>query len=555
MLCARRTIAHEIETMKKEPGPRPHYYGNYTADKNRTRSAKKIMEFLLIWLVGLVAVLVSLMVWLDIPAFLYTYYRQLRISKLLDNANIPSHWLWGNAPYVMDMKPEERFHLWTTRVQENRVKMSRFWVGPTMMMVVLVHPDPIRNILKEPKNMAVYRMLKPWIGDGLLVSEGKKWFRNRRLLTPAFHYEILKPYVQVSNSCLDIMLEQWQRSADKKEPVKVFDSVSFLTLDILLQCAFSYKSDCQRTRKSAPYVNAIYTLLLLAVNRFLNPIHHIDWIYWLTSSGREMRKQCNIVHKQSEKVIKERKKALGLEGEGADRDKALEVAKQQRKYLDFLDILLTAADEDGSGLTDLEIRDEADTFMFEGHDTTTSGISWTLYCLAKYPEHQEKIRDEVRNVLMGREWLEYDDLKELKYTHWCIKEAMRLYPPVLEIHRQLSKDTELNGIVIPKGTRVTVNMPSLHHHPDIWENPNEYDPLRFHPSNAEGRDPYAYFPFAAGHRNCIGQTFALNEERVVIATILNNFRISLVPDHRVVPTPLGVLKSTSDILLNLEPCT
>ena len=505
------------------------------------------------WLVGSVAILVALTFWLDLPTTLYTYYRQLRISKLRQsNLGIPSHWFWGEAVQVKNMNPGDRFRLACTLVQETRAKMTTFWVGPTIMFVVLVHPDPIRYILKEPKEMSVYRMLKPWIGDGLLVSEGKKWFRNRRLLTPAFHYEILKPYVQVSNGCLDIMLEQWQRSAEKNEPVKVFNSISYLTLDVLLQCAFSYKSDCQRTKTSAPYVNAIYTILQLVFKRYLNPLYHIDWIYWLTSSGREMRKQCNIVHKQSEKVIKERKIALGLEGEGADRDKALEVAKQQRKYLDFLDILLTAADEDGSGLTDLEIRDEADTFMFEGHDTTTSGISWTLYCLAKYPEHQEKIRDEVRNVLMGREWLEYDDLKELKYTHWCIKEAMRLYPPVAQVHRLLSKDTELDGLLIPKGTRVTVNMLSLHRHPDIWENPNEYDPLRFLPNNAEGRDPYAYFPFAAGHRNCIGQNFAMNEERVVIATILNRFRISLVLGHQVVPEPIGVLKSRDDILLNLE---
>ena len=164
--------------------------------------------------------------------------------------------------------------------------------------------------------------------------------------------------------------------------------------------------------------------------------------------------------------------------------------------------------------------DEVDTFMFEGHDTTTSGISWTLYCLAKYPEHQEKIREEVKNVLMGREWLEYDDLKDLKYTQWCIKEAMRLYPPVLGLYRKLSKDIELNGVVIPQGTSVSVTIPSLHRHPDIWENPDEYYPLRFHPDNAEGRDPHAYLPFAAGFRNCIGQNFALNEERVVIATIV-----------------------------------
>ena len=504
------------------------------------------------YVVGAGAILVALALWLGIPASLYLYYRQLRISKRLDNSGIPTHWFWGNSQYLMDR--EKRFKRWTTQVQETRARLDRLWLGPAMMVVELYHPDTVRKVLKEPKD-SFYSMLKPWIGDGLLVSSGQKWFRNRRLLTPAFHYEILKPYVQVSNSCLEIMLDQWQKSVEKKEPVKTFDSISFLTLDILLQCAFSYKSDCQRTRNDTPYVKAMYTLQLLTTKRSVSALNQYDFIYWLTSDGREMKRTCDLVHEHSRRVVHQRKKALGLDGAGTDidRNKVLEIAKRDRKYLDFLDILLTAADEDGNGLTDIEIMDEVDTFMFEGHDTTTSGISWTLYCLAKYPEHQEKIRAEVRNVLMGREWLDYDDLKELKYTQWCIKEAMRLYPPVPGFFRKLSKDTELDGVVVPQGTSISVIIAALHRHPDIWENPDEYNPLRFHPSNADGRDPYAYLPFAAGHRNCIGQNFALNEERVVVATIINRFHVELVPAHHVGLQPLGVLKASNDILLNLEP--
>ena len=507
------------------------------------------MEWLHATAVG-IAILVAVAFWLDVPSSLYTYYRQLRISKRLDNSGIPTHWLWGNLFYPLD--GEERYRRRITRVQETRAKLERSWLGPTIMSVSVYHPDTVKKVLKEPKDMVLYCMLKPWIGDGLLVSGGEKWSRNRHLLTPAFHYEILKPYVQVSNHSIEIMLERWRKSAEKKKPVRVFDSVSFLMLDILLQCAFSYKSDCQMTRTNAPYVQAVNTLLLLITKRSLSPLHYFDVIYWLSSDGREMKRNCALVHKHSKGIVQERKRALGLKDMHTNRDRALKIAKQQRNYLDFLDILLMATDDDGNGLTDVEIMDEVDTFMFEGYDTTTSGISWTLYCLAKYPEHQEKIREEVRNVLMGREWLEYDDLKNLKYSLWCIKEAMRLYPPVPEFFRKLSKDTELDGVVVPRGTSIAVKMAALHRHPDIWENPNEYDPLRFHPSNAEGRDPYAYLPFSAGYRNCIGQNFALNEERVVVATIIHKFRISLVPGHRVAPKTSGVLKTSNDILLSLE---
>ena len=493
--------------------------------------------------------LAVLFLWMNLPGWLYAYYKKLQASRQLRGR--PMHWFWGNlsqvGPYDWAVKE------WMKWVQEKRGKVFRVWMGPTYMVAVLHHPDSIKKVIKEPKNMDVYHLLTPWLGDGLLISADKKWFRNRRLLTPAFHYEILKPYIPVYNTCLQMMLTKWSTSAKENNPVKLFETVGLLSLDILLQCSFSYKSDCQNIKTRHPYIRAVYVILELVTHRFLTPLHHSDWIYWLTSSGKQMKENCILVHEFSERVIRERKTALGLDGPGADRDAALEIASKQRKYLDFLDILLTAADQDGKGLSDLEIRDEADTFMFEGHDTTTSGMCWTLYCLAKHPEHQEKVREEVKSVLMGRELLEYEDLKDLKYTHWCIKEAMRLYPPVYEVYRQLSKDTEIDGVVIPKDTKVTISVRAVHRHPDIWQNPNEFDPLRFHPSNAEGRDPYAYMPFSAGYRNCIGQNFALNEEKVVIATIVSRFRLALVPDHEVKERPTGILKTQNDILLTLQP--
>ena len=432
----------------------------------------------------------------------------------------------------------------TEFVSKNRYKLTKGWIGPFQPRVVVHHCELARKVLKEPKDDNSYSLLKPWLGDGLLISQGKKWFRNRRLLTPAFHYEILKPYINVYNSCLKIMLQKWTASAEKKEPVKVFETVKLLSLDIIMRCVFSFESSCQQEgAEKDPYLQAVCNLVELTAERFVILHHRIDWIYYLSANGCKYRKACKIAHDYSEKVIKERRKTLKMNQESTNK----------RKYLDFLDILLTAADEDGNGLSDLEIRDEADTFMFEGHDTTTSGISWTLYCLAKYPEHQEKVREEVKNVLMGRECLDYDDLKELKYTQWCIKEAMRLYPPVFFFVRRASSDIELDGHLIPKGMVIDVAIRNIHRHPDTWENPNEYDPLRFHPSNAEGRDPYAYIPFSAGQRNCIGQNFALNEEKLVIASILNRFNLSLVEGHKVEMCPTVVLRTTDDILVNLTP--
>ena len=208
----------------------------------------------------------------------------------------------------------------------------------------------------------------------------------------------------------------------------------------------------------------------------MNPLYRVDWLYWLTPHGQKTRKLCDLVHKHAEKIIAERKLSL-------EYAKSREEIAEPRKYLDFLDILLKAKDNEGNGMTDLEIRNEVDTFLFEGHDTTTSGMSWTLYCLSCHPEYQDKVCEEVRSVLQGREWLEYDDLSKLKYTSWCIKEAMRLYPPIIYFFRKTSQDIEINNYLIPEGVTISVDMMFIHRNPHIWEEPTEYDPLRFQPAN------------------------------------------------------------------------
>ena len=491
--------------------------------------------------------LASLLAAVNLFGYGRTLYRQWRALKSLPGE--PGHWFWGNLD---DIKPDEESIIKTRQyMEEHRCRATKVWFGPVRPAVVVFHPDIVKKVIKEPKFAETMNLLKPWLGDSIILSSGDKWFRNRRLLTPAFHYEILKPYMSVYNSSLEVFLDMWMKSAKNGETVKLFDTISLLSLDIILQCAFSSKSDCQTTK--SPYIKAVYALVDLVADRFFTPLYMLDWIYFFLPAGRKMRKMCKIAHDHSEKVIKDRKKALGLETSGADRATVLAEAKKQRKYLDLLDILLTATDEEGIGLTDLEIRDEADIFMVGGHDTTTSSMSWTLYLLAKHPEHQEKVREEVRSVLMGREWLEYDDLKDLQYTQWCIKEAMRLYPPAPVIFKQASQDVEIEGAIIPKGVPIIVSILHLHRHPDVWENPNEFDPLRFHPSNAEGRDPYAYIPFSAGQRNCIGQNFALNEEKTIIASILNRFKLSLDEDHKVEMVPKIVLRTTNDIKVLLEP--
>ena len=504
-----------------------------------------------------VALVITLVVWLDLPRGIYRYYRKCKLLRSVPVALYLSKrrtllWplLWpllGDIPAVY--KQDEAHYMEAIEELNNPVykkqHITRIWMG-LIATVHVRHSAPLSKLLKEPKSRDIYNVLLPWLGEGLLISENKKWFRNRRLLTPAFHYEILKGYITVYNTCLFTLIEKWNKSLEEGEPVKLFETLSLMSLDIITQSAFSYNSGCQASEIKNPYTRACCELIHLCFDRFMNPLYLVDWLYWLTPHGRKMRQLCDLVHEHAEKIIAERKLSLEYTKSG-------EEIAEPRKYLDFLDILLKAKDDDGNGMTDLEIRNEVDTFMFEGHDTTTSGMSWTLYCLSRHPEYQDKVREEVRSVLQGREWLEYDDLSKLKYTSWCIKEAMRLYPPIIYFFRKTSQDIEINNYLIPEGVTISVNIMFIHRNPHIWEEPTKYDPLRFQPANIEKHGPHDYIPFSAGHRNCIGQNFAMNEMKVVIGTLVNRFSMKLDETHKVEMVPRVALKTKNDIKLYLEP--
>ena len=506
----------------------------------------------IVWLVVL-SLLTVLLLW-RIPNTIWTYYRRCKLLRPVPGW--PTHWLYGNLHQIN----EDDYWIQSFQyVTKNKYKISKEWFGPTIACVNIHHPEVLKSVMKSPKAKDMYSLLEPWLGQGLLVSDGKRWARNRRLLTGAFHFDILKPYIQVYNECTDILINKWMGHVTNGEPVLVYKTISQLTLDILLRCSFSYNSHCQEQEEALPYIKAVNTLNELTLKRFLSLFLSIlsDNIYfYCTPQGWKYKQALKIVHGHAEKVIRERKISLGLEGISAgmkvNMEDVLSTARKGHKYLDFLDILLTARDEDGCGLTDSEIRCEVDTFMFEGHDTTAHGLSWTLYCLAKYPEHQEKCREEINEVLGNRDYLEYEDLSKLKYTQWCIKESLRLYPPVYSLLRKLEEDTNLAGYLIPKNTLLELRFLNIHRNPEFWKDPEVFDPLRFHPDNIEHQHPYAYVPFSAGPRNCIGQNFAMNEERVVIASIIRKLKLSLVKEHAVEVYPKLLLGFRNDIKLLME---
>ncbi|XP_032746227.1 cytochrome P450 4A14 [Rattus rattus] len=363
------------------------------------------------------------------------------------------------------------------------------------------------------------------------------------MLTPAFHYDILKPYVKIMADSVNIMLDKWEKLDDQDHPLEIFHYVSLMTLDTVMKCAFSHQGSVQLDVNSRSYTKAVEDLNNLTFFRVRSAFYGNSIIYNMSSDGRLSRRACQIAHEHTDGVIKTRKAQLQNEEE-------FQMVRKKRR-LDFLDILLFAKMEDGKSLSDEDLRAEVDTFMFEGHDTTASGISWVFYALATHPEHQERCREEVQSILGDGTSVTWDHLDQMPYTTMCIKEALRLYPPVPSVSRELSSPVTFpDGRSIPKGITTTILIYGLHHNPSYWPNPKVFDPSRFSPDSP--RHSHAYLPFSGGARNCIGKQFAMNELKVAVALTL--LRFELLPDPTRIPVPMArlVLKSKNGIHLRLK---
>jgi len=359
-------------------------------------------------------------------------------------------------------------------------------------------------------------------------------------LSPAFHFDILRPYLDIDNDACDILMEKMSRSAESGESMEFYFNLSLCTLDIMLRCAFSYDDDIQHKGENHPYVQAVGKLAEIWVRRTSSVIGFFEPLWNMTQDGKDFYTTCDYLHSLASDVIKSRRKALA---ESGTRDHVI----KGKKYLDFMDILLMARDDKDNGLTDLEIREQVDTFMFGGHDTTASSITWTLYELAQHQDMQEKCRQEADEILQDRDddLVVWDDLGKFKYLAQCIKEAQRLHTVVPFVARELKEDLTIDGIKVPAGANVEVQLYTLHHNPTVWENSMKYDPDRFLPENISKKDAYAFLPFSAGPRNCIGQHFSTQEQKVIISRILRRFRLELDPTFKL-DKAVGIVTRPAD---------
>lgn len=475
------------------------------------------------------------------PNLLIAFIRTLLYRNSAIN---PGNWMFRYLQAQDRIYDKERLH--STCVAGN-------------IMVHLYKPEHIEVILNSHVVLDkgwIYNNLRFWLGNGLITRPKEIWKPRRKLLTPAFHFKILENFQAVINKHSFILIDQLRRKS--QEPwINVISVMSLCTLDIIAETAMGIEIKAQGN-KDSQYVKAIKRIEDLILIKNMYPWFWSDIIFKLTPSGREFHRVVNTLHNFTKKVILEKKREMQQdmdEIKNSNQEDSENVYMQSKKRRAFLSLLLHNHLNVGN-ISEEDIKEEVNTFMFAGHDTTSVGTSWALYNIGLYPDIQKKVYNEIYSIF-GEDkerQVTSDDLQKLKYLDCVLKETHRLFPSVPLIGRDVKEDFQLSEkIWIPAKSFVLIQIYSLHHDPEYYSNPEIFDPERFLPENSVGRHPFAYIPFSAGPRNCIGQKYAMMEEKIIITNILRHFTVKSLdhPDKLVLCAEI-VLRPVKELRLQFK---
>ncbi|MBL8057915.1 MAG: cytochrome P450 [Anaerolineales bacterium] len=406
-------------------------------------------------------------------------------------------------------------------------RVVRLNLGPRSFYL-LSHPDDVRYVLQDNARNYVkgYDMVKPVLGDGLVTANGDLWLRQRRLMQPAFHRQKIAGLADQMTGAAAEMLERWGPLAQRGAPLDLAAEMMQLTQTIIVRTMFSTDLSAD-----APRLMAAFSAVLEYLNTLIFAPVNIP-VSWPTPTNVRFRRALGLIEGTVYRIIAERRQA-------------------GRSEPDLLSMLLDARDENGQGMSEKQIRDELLTIFFAGHETTASTLAWTWWLLGQHPEPYARLEAEVASVLGGRRPA-FADLPGLAYTRQIIDEALRLYPPAWMFTRTPVADDEIAGYRVPAGVQVMLSPYITQRLPEFWEAPAEFRPERFAPGAEAGRPKLAYFPFAAGPRQCLGKDFALVEAALLLAAMVQRYRVRLAPGQTVRALPIATLRPQPGVLVTLQ---
>ncbi|CAH1966529.1 unnamed protein product [Acanthoscelides obtectus] len=416
------------------------------------------------------------------------------------------------------------------------------------MALVITDPKFMEYILSSTKIISKafqYDFFHEWLGTGLLTSTGIKWRKRRKMLTPSFHFSILENFMDVFEKVGDIFIERlWEEVG--KPSVDIYPLVSLCTLDIICEASMGISINAINDGDSE-YVRSVKQMCQIPVDRtfdFTAPFQ--PWIHPITPNYFKQKRAIKVLHEHTDRVIDERiKNPINISDEDKD-------SVGMKKRLAFLDLLLTAT-IDGKPLSRMDIREEVDTFMFEGHDTTSAAIAFAMFSLAENRGIQQKVLEEQISIFGEKKNRKTTttDLQDMKYLELVIKETLRLYPSVPWVGRKFPEDIEWEGTLYPKDMNLMLYIFGTQRDARYFPEPLKFRPERF--LDTEIPNPFAYVPFSAGPRNCIGQRFAMMEMKSTISKIVRNFELlPATPKHELQLAPEVILVSKNGIRISLN---
>ena len=387
------------------------------------------------------------------------------------------------------------------------------------------------NLANYPKSVTYRNNLRPFLGDGLLISEGEFWKRQRRLAQPAFHLRRLKALAAAMAHAGADMVRGWQHG----KVIDVMAAMNAVTMEIVASTLFGadVSSDISE-------VGAAMAVLQEETGR-IRPTAFFDLPEFITRPrGRRFSDAVATLDRIVNRIVAARRAE-------ADRGNAA--------HDDLLSMLLEARDEEtGEGMTDKQLRDELVTLFLAGHETTAIALTWTFHLLGRHPAALQKLEAEVDAVLGERAAPGFDDLEHMPYARMVAEEAMRLYPPAYVISRRAIADDRLGPYRIPAAAHIIISPYALHRRPDYWPEPDAFRPERFAAGVANAaadRPKHAYLPFGGGPRICIGNSFAMMEHSIVLAAAVRRWRLESIPGREVRTEPRITLRPRGGLPMRL----
>jgi len=381
---------------------------------------------------------------------------------------------------------------------------------------VVHHPDDVKRVLvtnhrNYTKGVGIDRV-RLLLGNGIMTSEGEFWRRQRRMMQPAFHRRVVERFAAVIRSRSEALLGRWAAAAEHGEAINLTQDMSRLALEVVLHAIFSED-----------------------LGRLVTDLADNPFMMVTRDSKRDPRfaYEFRQLGKVVQRIVRQRR-ATG------------------RRHFDFAQMLMETTDPDTrQGMSERELLDEILTLVVAGHETTASALNWTWWLSAMHPDVAQRLQEEHDRIgdlgLAG-----YGDLDRLPCTLSVIQEAMRLYPPGWLLTRRSIGPDRLGGYVLPPGTDVFLSPFVVHRHPAFWENAGMFDPGRFGPGRAEGRHKFAYLPFGAGPRHCIGENFSIFEAMLHLNGAVRRFRLQPVAPGPVALEARINLRPAQDIYMRVE---